>query len=167
MKIRCIVIVIFCLFLSACTREKNTDLKHYIKQVQMREPKPIEPIPTFPKPAVVRYAAYNLRSPFIPFTQKRDDDDQDAPDRRRQKEPLEAFPLDALRMVGTLTSNNQLWALISAPDGKIYKVRVGNYLGQNYGKIQKISPGRVAVQETVKISGNWEKKPASLQIATE
>ena len=82
-----------------------------------------------------------------------------APDTARSREPLEDFPLDALKLVGTMSLDGQNWALINAPDGQIYRVVVGSYLGQNTGKIIQInkSTGSLEIEERLQgASGRWE-----------
>ena len=81
------------------------------------------------------------------------------PDAGRSREPLEDFPLDALKLVGTMSLDWQNWALINAPDGQIYRVVVGSYLGQNTGKIIEIneSTGSLEIEERLQgASGRWE-----------
>lgn len=79
-----------------------------------------------------------------------------APSQNRQKQALEAFPLDTLRFVGTLSQNSEIWALIKQPDLQITHVRVGDYMGQNYGRIQLIEHDLIQLVETIKNSGAWE-----------
>ena len=76
------------------------------------------------------------------------------------KQLLETVSLDKLKFVGTIGSGNHLSALInSANDNLVYTVNVGNYLGQNYGRIIKITPDAVTLSETVEdTNGNWEKR---------
>ena len=71
------------------------------------------------------------------------------PDANRVPEFLEGFPLDSLRMVGTVYQGKDLWALIRIPDGAVHRVRAGNYLGKNHGKVTKVEEMRVALQELV------------------
>jgi len=155
------------LLLSGCDSGGQQRLQKYIQTVKARPPHPIEPIPVFNKPEVFTYAAEKERNPFAPYVDMRADNHSQGPDRNRPKEPLEAFPLDALKIVGTMNVKDHLWALITAPDGKIYKARTGNYLGQNYGKIESIASDGLHITEMVNISGEWEKKPAKLLIGTE
>ena len=71
------------------------------------------------------------------------------PDTERRKEELEAYSLDTLRMVGTLTNAKGLWGLIKAKDGTIHRVQVGNHMGQNYGKIIRILEDKIELMEIV------------------
>jgi len=87
-----------------------------------------------------------------------------APEMARRKEPLEAYPLDAMKMVGSLNKSGSPTALISV-DKLLYQVRVGNYLGQNYGKIMAITETNVQLREIVQdSSGDWVERMATLEL---
>ncbi|OYY86479.1 MAG: pilus assembly protein PilP [Acidovorax sp. 28-64-14] len=87
-----------------------------------------------------------------------------APEMARRKEPLEAFPLDAMTMVGSLNKTGTPTALLKV-DNLLYQVRVGNYLGQNYGKITKISETAISLREIVQdATGDWIERTASLDL---
>lgn len=86
------------------------------------------------------------------------------PELNRRKEPLEAIPLDAMRMVGSIDKGNQRVALLKV-DNLIYQVRPGNYIGQNYGRIQKITETEIVLREIVQdATGEWMERPATLQL---
>ena len=93
--------------------------------------------------------------------------DQSAPDQKRPKQPLEAFPLDALKFVGILKEGNQLWGLILNPEKKIVPIKIGDYMGQNYGQVIAIKNEEIKLQETIKSSsGTWEKHITTLHLDT-
>ncbi len=82
----------------------------------------------------------------------------------RRKEPLEAYPLDSMSMVGSVSKLGRPLALLRV-DNLLYQVNVGDYLGQNYGKITKISETEVAVREVVQdAAGEWVERPSALQL---
>lgn len=86
------------------------------------------------------------------------------PELRRRKEALEAFPLDTVTMVGSVFNKGQPFALVRV-DNLLYQVRVGNYLGQNYGRITKVSETELALREIVQdAAGEWIERPATLQL---
>ncbi|MBH2009593.1 MAG: pilus assembly protein PilP [Xanthomonadaceae bacterium] len=90
-----------------------------------------------------------------------------APELSRRKEPLEATPLDTVAMVGSLTKAGQPVALVRV-DNLIYQVRVGNYLGQNYGRITAVTEASVVLREIVQdAAGEWTERPATLQLLEE
>ena len=87
-----------------------------------------------------------------------------APELARRKEPLEASPLDAAAMVGSLNRAGQLVALVRV-DNLLYQVRVGNYLGQNYGRITKVTESDLTLREIVQdAAGEWIERPATLKL---
>ena len=87
-----------------------------------------------------------------------------APELARRKEPLEASPLDAAVMVGSLIKSGQPVALVRV-DSLLYQVRVGNYLGQNYGRITKVSETNLTLREIVQdAAGEWIERMATLQL---
>jgi type IV pilus assembly protein PilP len=86
------------------------------------------------------------------------------PDSARRREPLEAFPLDNLKMVGNLRQGSANVALLQA-DTVVFQVRVGNYVGQNFGRVLKISESEVAIRETVQdAAGDWMERDTALQL---
>lgn len=87
-----------------------------------------------------------------------------APELARRKEPLEAYPLDAMKMVGSLIKEGQPVALLRV-DNLLYQVKPGNYLGQNYGKIVKVNETEVTLREIVQdAAGEWTERTATLQL---
>ena len=82
----------------------------------------------------------------------------------RRKEPLEAYPLDSMSMVGSVNKQGKPFALLRV-DALLYQVKVGDYLGQNYGRITKIDETEIAMREIVQdAAGEWIERPATLQL---
>lgn len=89
------------------------------------------------------------------------------PELNRRKQPLEAFPLDTMVMVGSLNRNGQLVGLLKV-DSLLYQVAPGNYLGQNFGRILKIEENQIVLREIVQdAAGEWIERPAALQLQEE
>lgn len=87
-----------------------------------------------------------------------------APEMTRRKEPLEAFPLDAMAMVGSLNKTGVPTALLKV-DNLIYQVKVGSYLGQNYGKIVRITENSIQLREIAQdATGDWIERPVTLDL---
>ena len=87
-----------------------------------------------------------------------------APEMTRRKDPLEAYPLDAIQMVGSLSRNNELVGLVRV-NNLLYQVKSGQYLGQNYGRITKISEDQINVRELIQdAAGEWTERTAALQL---
>ena len=86
------------------------------------------------------------------------------PDLDRRREPLESFPLDNLKMVGTLEKPGLVYALLQA-DKTIFQAKVGNYIGQNFGMITKVTDTGVELKEIVQdASGDWVERQAKLEL---
>lgn len=163
-RIGCICSLTFLLI--ACS-DGNEDLVRYIKEVKHRKTRDIEPIPSFaPLPSFTFPDNGNRRNPFKPTTQPKQEVDLNAPDQNRPKEPLESYPLDALKFVGTLNQGNDIWALIKLPNSDITHIRIGNYMGQNYGRIVSIKNNAIQLLETTKTSGKWEKHLTTIELYT-
>ena len=153
-----------------CVSEDVDDLKAYISKVKAKPATAIEPMPVIKSYESYAYVSEGLRNPF----QKEEEPqyleemmavDGPGPDLDREKENLEAYPLDTLRMVGTLSRNGELWGLVRANDGVIHRVQAGNYLGQNYGKIMAIQDQQVDLSEwVVTTTGKWREREASLAL---
>jgi type IV pilus assembly protein PilP len=90
------------------------------------------------------------------------------PDANRRKEPLEAFPLDSLRMVGTVERGGQRWAIIKDTDGTVHRIATGSYIGQNDGKIESISEEKMIINELVlDAAGTWHERKAFIALTDE
>ena len=163
------------LALGGCARDMS-DLDNYIAEVKARKAGPIDPIPQMTPYEPFAYTRHGERSPFEPFDQ--DEPAQLAtnnlplntlrPDLTRNKEPLEQFPLDGIRLLGTLEIRQQTFALLGAPDGIVHRATYGDHLGQNYGKIVKITDAQIQLEEIVPDGfGGYVKRPAVVAISDE
>ncbi|HHF7365046.1 TPA: pilus assembly protein PilP [Legionella bozemanae] len=163
---RVVCICSLSLLLIACSGN-NDDLVRYINEAKHRKTREIEPTPSFaPLPTFKFPDNGNRRNPFKPITQKKEEVDINAPDKNRPKEPLEAYPLDALKFVGTLRQGNEIWALIKLPSSDITHVGIGNYMGQNYGRVVSIKNDAIQLIETTQKAGEWEKHKMTLELYT-
>ena len=141
----------------------DDDLQQYIAQVKARKSTKIDPIPQIKQYEAFAYVPGDRREPFTPSVPDTSHADGVRPDMNRNREPLEEFPLDALKMVGVIDFNKAMFAMIRAPDGVIHRVTVGNYMGQNFGKITKISESEVDLDEIVPDGfGGFKEQPATL-----
>jgi type IV pilus assembly protein PilP len=154
--------------LSACGGA-NDDLRAYIDEVKARPGGRIEPLPQVqPAPTFV-YQPGSRRSPFTPDAPQRrvgnDPNSVDGPDRDRPREFLEQFPLDTLRMVGTLADRRASFGLVQTADGLVHRVAVGNHLGQNYGRIVSISDSEIQLVEIISDGlGGFLERPAAIAL---
>lgn len=159
-------VVLLTMFLIACGSSSNDDLKHYINTVKLRPATPIEPIPAFVQLMKFNYPENEARrNPFVPLSPKQQTD-LFAPNSQRAKEPLEAFPLDALKFVGILRQDGKIWGLIMQPGGLVSRVKVGGYMGQNYGQVLVIKDKVINLEETIKVNGKWQKRGMIINLRT-
>lgn len=173
-KISTLFAVAFASLLSTGCSEPagHADLERYVSEVKARKGGRIEPMPEFKTYETFAYSAFDKRSPFTP-TVGRDRDIEVAdnglrPDTDRHKEPLEQFPLDTLRFGGHLEKDGQRWGIVTAPDGLVHRVQIGNHLGQNYGRIVGITETRIELVEIVPNGiGGWVERQAALTLNTE
>jgi len=161
------------LAIGGCGTRDNSDLDAYIRQVLARPPKPIEPLPELKPVETFVFEPAERRDPFVsdarsepePSQVVEEEIDEFAPDPTRPKEPLEAYSLDALRMVGTLEQDETRWGLVRTQDGLLHRVRLGNYMGQNNGLIVRIDDTAIELTEVVlDPSGKWRERTANLAL---
>ena len=161
------------LMLVACTGHKTNDLESYVADIKGQQQSSIEPLPDFQPYDSFIYEANDLRDPFTQTVYSRAPaaltpagGSGIKPDFDRAAEPLEEFALDSLRMVGTMERDEEYWALILATDDAIHRVRPGNYLGQNHGKITQITEYQVELTEIIPDGlGGWMERQASIAIS--
>ena len=159
--------------IAACSDNPTADLQTYVAEVKSQQKSSIEPLPEFEPFESFAYQANELRDPFTqpvfshpPAAVAQAGGNGIKPDFDRPTEPLEEFPLDSLRMVGTLEQNDHNWALINDTDGTIHRVQPGNYVGQNHGKITRVTEFEVELTEIVPDGiGGWLERPASIAIS--
>ena len=165
-----VAVIASTLLLGACSSDQD-ELRQWMEQ-QRREVKPnvtpLQPPKKFdPQP-------YNSAQAVDPFsTQKltvalkqeaRQPNSLLSAELNRRKEPLEAYPMDSMSMVGSVNKQGQPFALLRV-DALLYQVKVGDHLGQNYGKILRISETEIALREIVQdAAGEWIERPATLQL---
>jgi len=159
--------------LSACG-DRMGDLRQYTNEVKARKGGHIEPLPQIKPFEIYTYADQAAHSPFISFSETRGDQNMAHgasvaglhPDFNRSREYLEQFPIDGLKMVGTLTTNGALFALIRDSDNILTRESVGNYMGQNYGKIISITDSDIKLHEMVPDGqGGWSERVTDVTIS--
>ena len=166
-----LVAVLLLFSLAGCSSNDGMDdLREFVKNEHAdRKPK-IEPLPEIKPNETFVYTAADLTDPFAPRNLQAQAAGPGAgsgpkPDMNRRKEPLEDFPLDALKMVGTLERGKRFWAIVQAPDGTVHKLEPGNHAGQNFGKVKKITEEKVELLELIQGAlGDWVEREASLAI---
>lgn len=160
------------LVLAACASGVDTPLRDFVKDPGVTRSR-IEPLPQAKAYSFYPYAAAELDDPFKPRKIGDTGGDkskpkENAPDLLRVKEALEQFPLENLRMVGTIEQGKLQFALVLAPDKVVHRVKVGNYLGQNHGQITSITEAAIKLKETVQEGADaWTRRDAELLLAEE
>ncbi|MCB1849586.1 MAG: pilus assembly protein PilP [Gammaproteobacteria bacterium] len=156
--------------IGGCSNRDMRDLNRYVDEVKSRKQGEIEPLPEIKQIETFAYRADDRRSPFEPTEQERADEQVQqqnglAPDPNRRKEELESYSLDSLRMVGTLKREETIWALVRTQDKTIYRVKAGNYMGQNHGQITHIDENDIELTEIVPNGqGGYRERQASLAL---
>ncbi len=158
-----IIRVFLSLALVACSSSNGNGLDKYINRIKARPPIPIEPLPEFKQlPKFIFPEVDSRRSPFKPRVAETD---TFSPNIKRPKQPLESFPLDALKFVGILKQGPIVWALIKQPEGLISRVKPGDFMGQNYGQITSIKDKVIQLDEAVQVEGKWEKRHITINLS--
>jgi type IV pilus assembly protein PilP len=152
------------LTLAGCTRGMS-DLRDWVAQEKAKRGAPIPPLPVIKTFETFTYSDQDKRDPFSPSPDELNENSGPRPDEGRARQPLEAYSLDSLRMVGTIGSGATMEALIKDPGGVIHRVHANEYMGQNYGRITAISGDRVDLVELVSNgNGGWMERPASIAL---
>ena len=161
-----LIILLGCLALASCGGERHSDLRKFVKDSDSLPRGRIPPLPEVKPYEPFTYNAFDVTDPFRP---RKIEPSKTAskgglqPDFDRRREPLEAYALENLKMVGTLQQKKEVYALVKSPDNNLFRVRPGNYMGQNFGRIIKISETDIKLKEIVQDSGgNWEEKEQTL-----
>lgn len=157
------------LLLSGCGDSGFADLQAFMAETRAKPAGNIEPLPRFKAYEAFTYSASSLRSPFQPpirvdITQRQRGSQDIKPDEDRVRQFLEGFNIEGFEMVGTLSSGGSMQALIRGA-GSVHRVKVGDYLGRNHGRIVAIEEGRVDVVEIVPDGeGGWLERPRTLSL---
>ena len=163
-KITFLSMVLLSSMLVACG-SGSSELNNYINDIKTRKSKPIEPLPKFtPLPKFIFPEQDNRRSPFK--SRAVTSANTFSPYVNRPKQPLEAFPLEPLKFVGILKQGSVVWALIKQPDGLVSRIKPGEYMGKNYGKVMVIKDNLMKVKEIVLVAGKWEKRDITINLKT-
>ncbi|NOY16773.1 MAG: pilus assembly protein PilP [Gammaproteobacteria bacterium] len=168
-KITLLVVSSLLLLLTACQQSEKENLVKFVANSNKMKAKEIEPLPSIKPIEPYAYSAQEYDEPFDVENLKPrrviSARTGGGPDTNRRREPLENYPLDSLTMVGTLFRETERRVIIQTPEGAVQTAVVGNYLGQNYGKIISIDENEVAVEEQVLNSaGAWVGRDARIKV---
>ena len=157
--------------LGACGGEEQSELRQELATMTKDLRGKVDPLPQVKSFEPVPYRGEGMVDPFVPnrivVTQAAAGGGGGGgvqPDLNRPKEPLEAFPMESIQMVGTLSQNQDVFALVRA-GASLFRVKKGNYMGQNFGVITGIDEGQISIKEVVQDSGgDWVERSTSLQM---
>jgi type IV pilus assembly protein PilP len=156
------------LLLTGCAN-RDSDLQQFIESTRKEPGGNVAPLPEVKPYEAFAYGARDLRSPFLPGLPGGVGPGGVAslrPDVKRNREILEQYSLDQLRMVGTLSISGKLFGLVKVKDGLVYRVLPGNYVGQSDGKISEISASKISLTEIVPDGlGGYMERPAALALS--
>lgn len=157
--------VVMLTFVTACT--PSGDPRQWVAQEKAKKGAPLQPLPVIKTFETFVYKDQERRDPFDLSAEEQEQASSTGPhpDQNRPREPLESFPLDGLKMSGTLGLAKTIEGLVRDPDGVVHRVRTGNYVGQNYGRITAIAEDRIDLVELVPNgAGGWMERPAAIAL---
>ena len=156
------------LLVAGCGGQSHQDLRNWMAEQGKGVRGKLDPLPQIKPYEPFAYADFDLPDPFKPRKiepVKGESTSKLAPDLNRRREPLEAYPLEGLSMVGTLEKGKALYALVKTPERDIYQVRQGNHLGQNFGVIVGISDTEIKLKELMQDgAGDWSERSSTLNL---
>jgi type IV pilus assembly protein PilP len=170
--VRALAVFAALLALAACGGEEHRDLKQELAQLTKDFRGRVDPLPQVKPYEPVPYTAEGLIDPFRPeridVAQKNLSPSASSAlvemQRDRPKEPLEAFPLESIQMMGTITQHSETFGLVKAGPN-LYRVRKGNYMGQNFGVVTGIDEAQISLKELVQDGGGeWVERTSALQL---
>ena len=164
---RVILLLLAAASLSACTN-RNEALDQFLAATKKETGGDVAPLPEVKPYQGFIYAAQSQRSPFLPGVpggMRAGGGPSVRPDSKRNREFLEQYSLDTLRMVGTLKLGGKEFGLIKTKEGLVHRVLPGNYIGQNEGKVLAVSGAKITLVEIVPDGlGGYTERPAALAL---
>ncbi len=166
MNARLVCVAVAAALLAGCGGESHQDLRAWMAEQGKGVRGRLDPLPQMRPFEPFAYNAFDMPDPFKPRKiEPPKGQSKLAPDLTRRKEPLEAYPLESLAMVGTLQKNKQVYGLVRTPEKDVYQVKPGNYLGQDFGVIVAVGDSEIKVKELVQDGGgDWTERTSTLQL---
>ncbi|MDD2832802.1 MAG: pilus assembly protein PilP [Methylotenera sp.] len=156
----------FAVLLTACSGDQGDDLDQYMRDAAKDVQPKIQPLPEVKSYMALQYNADNTL--VDPFRARKAANKSSAlqPNLNRPKEPMEAYPLESLKYVGMLSRNKLTYALVKTPDNTVQQVKVGNYVGQNFGRVMQITDSELVLKETIQddLSGDWIERESAVAL---
>ncbi len=162
---RRLTVTLSALLLVACSAGEHEDLQEWMKTAAQDAKGKIPPLPVVEPYVPVPYDVGNLIDPFKPAKMAPEDKKGGGgfrPDLDRPKEPLEFYPLESLKYVGVMTRKKVSYAIVQV-DGTLHQVKIGNYMGQNFGVVVNVSEPEITLRELIQDSaGDWVERTSTL-----
>ncbi|MFV1921034.1 MAG: pilus assembly protein PilP [Methylotenera sp.] len=166
MRFNLLLLTLLACLLAACDSKQGDDLDQFMANAANNMSKSVAPLPEVLPYTPLEYNVDGaLNDPFKPRKVKAGGGSLQ-PNTNRPREALESFPLESLIYVGSLSNKGNKYALIKTPDETLQRVKVGNYLGPNFGRITSISENEINIKEVVQddVTGDWIERDASINL---
>ncbi len=154
--------------ISGCVSNDMSDLQTYVEKTKATYKGEVEPLPEIKHQPAFEYSATGIRDPFKPVIDIEIAEGMyrgPRPDESRPKEPLEEFSLDSLRMVGSMEQDETEWVLIKDPDGLLHRVKEGQYMGRNNGRVTAVNEEAISLVELIANKKGWIPRDASIALS--
>ena len=160
------LIVPFILVLGACSGNKGDDLDKFMATAANDMGKGVEPLPEVLPYSPLQFNADGTLSDPFKVRKASSKSGSLQPNTNRPKEALEAYPLESLKYVGSMSKNKLSYALIKTPDNTIQQVKMGNYVGPNFGLVTQINEGAIEIKEIIQddLTGDWVERNSSINL---
>ena len=156
----------FIIILGACSGNKGDDLDKFMATAANDMGKGVEPLPEVLPYSPLQFNADGTLSD--PFKARKASNKSGSlqPNTNRPKEALEAYPLESLKYVGSMSKNKLQYALVKTPDNTIQQVKMGNYIGPNFGLVTEINEGAIEIKEIIQddLTGDWVERNSSINL---
>lgn len=159
-----LVVVIACL--SACSSDHGDDLDQFMREAAKDMRPKIKPLPEVKPYLALQYNADGILTDPFKARKAANSGSVLQPNLNRPKEAMEAYPLENIQYVGMLSKSNLTYALLKTPDNGVQQVKVGNYVGQNFGMVSEISDSEVVLKEIVQdeLTGDWTERISTISL---
>lgn len=164
--LKCVSALALVFLLAACGDGDGDDLDQYMRDATKNAKPKVKPLPEVKPYAALQYNEDGMLSDPFHARKAVSKNGTLQPDLRRPKEPLESYPLESIKYVGMLSKNKLTFALLKTPDNTVQQVSVGNYVGQNFGRVAEIVDSEVTLHEIVQdeLSGDWVNRTTKLAL---
>ncbi len=165
-RLDCLLLGFFAFLLVACSNGAGDDLDQYMQNATKNVKPKVEPLPEVKPYVALVYNEGNALSDPFRARKALSKSGSLQPDLRRPKEPMEFYPLESIKYVGMISKNKLTFALLKTPDNMVQQVKVGNYIGQHFGRVTAIADNEVTLQEIVQdeLSGGWVDRTSTLAL---